>query len=217
MHFTVPTTPYSGFESRLIALTENALTAAQDLGALAVLRSFTSNEGSIDIGNSDWILQVSTKTLVAQTLLTKLPPSPVTLQLAGSSTYLAAILEKDQQVMQHLSRMGRAKRDATANADFHFLPGGTLITWDHAAIDMSLEARDRAEMAGEDAASVIPNQAEFEKCFHAYRNLSATEDQSKAFSVYVSSIVPRLLSRSATAWNRTLLAHQFLSADVSLR
>ena len=72
MHFTVPTTPYSGFEPHLIALIEDTLTAAQDLGALAVLRSFTSNEGSIEIGSSDWILQVSAKDLVAQTLLTKL-------------------------------------------------------------------------------------------------------------------------------------------------
>jgi hypothetical protein len=216
LQFTIPKTSSATLSHEMIAILRDTLRNPEMDGGLAIMRPLSSDEGFIELGNYTNVIKIPDGTLLTIVNATKLPKTHFTMALTGLGEHCATAIEDDASLMQLLSRMGGRQHDATAHADLHFLPGGTLVEWSDAGVNMSIAAERRAQEAGRDPATAEPNQADFEICFHAIHNENATRQDIEALSQYAGLIVPRLLARTAQAWGRSPLAETYSKASVAI-
>jgi hypothetical protein len=203
MTFVVPKATMPAFDANILRAFKKAIEGVRSTGILAPVSPFSSDGGNIRFQSlAGFVLSQMRNGMTQHVITNDITHDEDSLILAGAAQTISRSIDYDPALHSTIVKMAAGQSSYHTHADLHILPGGVLVAWDTAGIDMLSIERNASAEPGVDAMTLFPSQATFELCFHAFIPQSTCPQDAQRFADYVKEIVPSLILRSVMNWDR---------------
>ena len=186
----------AAYDANVARAFSKAVSSLRPKSILAPVSSFTSDGGEISFwNNTTYVLSQMRNGMTEHQFVTEITHSEDSLILAGAAQNISRSIDYTPALMSIITKMARGQSGHHTHGDLHILPGGVLVCWDSAGMDMLYIERNKQTDPSIQAVDLFPTQATFETCFHAFIPEGANPQEAQNFADYAQTIVPSLILR----------------------